>query len=1033
MGKSIRSAGYLAALVCGAWLVWRGGAHERLATTVLRHGEATPAVPHGPMPAGERRTSSISALPPADRLALEIAIARSRVDLAPQPDQGGFVLRGSSSVGVRVDARGAELRFGSVRARMTATALGRRGAELVGFEPSPPSALEYDVVSERAPGVTEIWRRLERGIEHAFRVDARPDGAGELALRMTLDGPVSAFVREGRVLFDAGGRRVGSYEELLVFDSTGRVLPSRFEADGGVLTIVYDDEGARYPVVVDPMLLGLEQKISASDAAANDLFGVSVAISADGSRAVVGASGESDSSGTPTTGNGALYVYVRTGSTWTQEQKLLAPDKFFSDALGSAVAIDDDGTRIVGGANGARVGTTTAAGAAYVFVRSGSAWTFEQKLTAGTPQVQVYFGTSVDISGDGSRIVVGEPGPYTTWMGAAYVFSRSGTSWASESTITNPSTQASQNFGQSVAMSGDGSRVAVGAPDQSESTGTPTSNNGAAFVFSRTVTTWNVEQKLLAPDRTSQAEFGISVDLDQDGSRVAVGARSVADTSPPFYAAVGAGYVFTRSGVAWTVEQKLMAANRGVGDRFGSSISLSRDGTHVAICASAADRPSGSSTYTGSAYVFSRNSTAWSEAQELSADDLQMYAGFGRSISITLDGSRVVVGADSTFDVGGTIQGGAAYIYAPGLIGAPCSTGSDCANGICADGVCCTTSCGGSAPDDCQACSRALTGLGNGTCAGLSASVAQTVVCRASIDACDAAETCVAGNTSCPADAIAASSVTCRASAGSCDPAETCDGVGIACPADARTALGTPCRPSVGICDVAEDCDGAGVACPVDAFSAASVVCRASSGPCDVDELCTGSGNACPADAVAGAATVCRVASGTCEYPALCNGTLKTCPANTLLNAGTECRGANGSCDVAESCTGSSGVCPANVFVVDGTTCDDGLACSQSSSCQTGTCAPALTLDCSDGDPCTTDVCAEPSGCSHTVVASCIPDGGTDASVGSDAGLMPAAVGGCSCRVVPARTGARAFGWCAPLVVVVLAFVRAGARRTRPG
>ncbi|RZO64217.1 MAG: hypothetical protein EVA89_05140, partial [Sandaracinaceae bacterium] len=146
--------------------------------------------------------------------------------------------------------------------------------------------------------------------------------------------------------------------------------------------------------------------------------------------------------------------------------------------------------------------------------------------------------------------------------------------------------------------------------------------------------------------------------------------------------------------------------------------------------------------------------------------------------------------------------------------GAMCMSGSDCASGSCVDGVCCDTACGMGATDDCQACTAALTGGVDGTCAPIAAATE----CRASAGACDAAEVCDGASTACPADAFVAAGTECRASADLCDAAEVCDGASAACPADGFAAAGTECRASADVCDSAEVCDGSNAACPADAF-----------------------------------------------------------------------------------------------------------------------------------------------------------------------------------------------------------------------
>ena len=163
-----------------------------------------------------------------------------------------------------------------------------------------------------------------------------------------------------------------------------------------------------------PLVWGGEQKLLASDAAELDQFGCSVSLAND--RALVGAYGESD-------GRGAAYVFVKSGDAWIEEQKLVASDGAEADKFGSSVSLGAD--RILVGAYGA----DASRGAAYVFVKSGNSWTEEQKLVASDGAAGENFGYSVSLAGD--RALIGAHGSGAA-RGAAYVFVKSGDSWTEE-------------------------------------------------------------------------------------------------------------------------------------------------------------------------------------------------------------------------------------------------------------------------------------------------------------------------------------------------------------------------------------------------------------------------------------------------------------------------------------------------------------------------------------------------------------------------------------------------------------------------
>jgi MYXO-CTERM domain-containing protein len=854
--------------------------------------------------------SAWKSLPLGTRIGIERAMAEGDAACAPEVDGDAVHLRSPSGPSVRLVAGGAELPMGAHRMKLRAHAVGRAEHRTRLEASSAPSVEGHEARMDRGHGVVEWWRALRRGLEHGVTLAARPEGEGDVVVELDLGGSLTPELRgEAIALVDGEGRAIARYGEMFVADARGQELASRFEVDGRRVRIWFEDAGAEYPVVVDPMVFGEEQKLLASDKANNDYFGTSVAMSGDGSRVVVGAPEESDATGGSTWKNGAAYVFVRSGGTWSEEQKLLASDKASEDSFGRSVSMSGDGSRVVVGApyeSDATGGSTEYNGAAYVFVRSGSTWTQEQKLLASDKASYDEFGRSVAMSGDGSRVVVGAPeesdatGGSTEYNGAAYVFVRSGSTWTEEQKLLASDKADTDLFGYSVGMSGDGSRVVVGAYGED----TSTTDNGAAYVFIRSGSTWSEEKKLLASDKADTDLFGYSVGMSADGSRVVVGAHYESDATGGSTEYNGAAYVFVRSGSTWSEEQKLLASDKASGDIFGMSVAMSADGSRVVIGAhNESDATGGSTTTNGAAYVFVRDDSTWSEEKKLIASDKADHDRFGWAVAMSGDGSRVVVGAYGEDDATGTstTANGAAYVFALGANGLPCSLATECSSGFCIEGFCCETACGDGATDDCQSCTQALTGVKNGTCAPLSLAVAGLVTCRPSVGACDIAETCVAGVSSCPPDIVVAANV--------------------------------------------------------------------------------------------------------------------------------ECREALGACDVAEFCTGTSGSCPANEFVANGTTCDDGLVCSQTSSCQLGICAPSVVLDCSDGDPCTIDSCEEPSGCVHTPVADCSGemDAGVDGGDTDGGDTEPRARGGCSCSVNAAGTDSPAPN--ALLTLVLLVFF--GMRRVR--
>ena len=211
-----------------------------------------------------------------------------------------------------------------------------------------------------------------------------------------------------------------------------------------------------------------QAKLTASDATAGDRFGFSVSI--DGNTAVVGALLHDDDG----LSSGSAYVFVRSAGIWTQQAKLTASDAAANDLFGISVAIDGD-TAVIGASGDRDAGFNT--GSAYVFVRSGTSWTQQAKLTAGDAAADDTFGFSVSIDGD--TAVVGAPfdDDAGNFSGSAYVFVRSGTSWTQQAKLTASDAAAGDLFGFSVSIDGDTAVVGVLLDDDA---GT---SSGSAYVF----------------------------------------------------------------------------------------------------------------------------------------------------------------------------------------------------------------------------------------------------------------------------------------------------------------------------------------------------------------------------------------------------------------------------------------------------------------------------------------------------------------------------------------------------------------------
>lgn len=293
------------------------------------------------------------------------------------------------------------------------------------------------------------------------------------------------------------------------------LVGAHIENDGGVGT----GSGSVYVFRWNGASWAQEQKLLPGDGAPFDFFGFSVAI--DGHVAVVGAYGNDDSGAF----TGSAYVFRGTGSTWVEEQKLIAADGAAGDQFGFSVSISGD-IVLVGAARDGDDGSES--GSAYVFRSSGSTWVQEQKLTADDAAAGDRFGGQVSVSGDAA--LVGAAGDDDN--GSAYVFRAAGSTWAQEQKLLADDGASGDALGGAVAISGD--HVVLGAVgDDDNGLGA-----GSAYVFRGSGSTWTQEEKLLASDGESGAGFGFSVAIGGDRALVGAWHESTNGTN------AGAAYVF---------------------------------------------------------------------------------------------------------------------------------------------------------------------------------------------------------------------------------------------------------------------------------------------------------------------------------------------------------------------------------------------------------------------------------------------------------------------------------------------------------
>jgi uncharacterized repeat protein (TIGR01451 family) len=306
------------------------------------------------------------------------------------------------------------------------------------------------------------------------------------------------------------------------------------------------------------------------------------------------------------TAPGAAYVYTRgSGGGWSLQATLAGTDHVANSQQGTSVSLSLDGnTAIIGGKNDRTQAT------AWVFTRNAAVWSAGTKLTAALPDGENR--TYVAISGDGATAMISA-------ASSVWFFVRQGTGWTQQAAFSS-ATIGSTSI-RSVALSGTGDVAAAG--DEGDSSFT-----GATWVFTRTGGTWSGPVKLTGSSSAS-AHLGASVALSADGNTLAAG-------GPFGDSSAGATWVFTRSGGSWNQQAKLHGAScNGPQQMQGFSVSLSADGNALVA--------GGPLEAVGAAWLFRRSGGSWSDAGRLRGGPASQTQSEGHVVAISGDGSTVAI------------------------------------------------------------------------------------------------------------------------------------------------------------------------------------------------------------------------------------------------------------------------------------------------------------------------------------------------------------------------------------------------------
>ena len=508
---------------------------------------------------------------------------------------------------------------------------------------------------------------------------------------------------------------------------TRRALTSLFVLSMGVLAVAAFGCAQTPPEPPPPGPLQQVAYLKASNPGMFDHFGEgdaisfhtgnAVAVSADGTTIAVGAQHEGsasrgvngDQSDDSAYDAGAVYVFTGGGAEWTQQAYIKASNADFGDHFGNYVALSADGNTLAvaayweasaaTGINGDQEDNSLRlAGAVYIFTRSGETWSQQAYLKASNTGNASredgiidgdQFGTSLAISGDGNTVAVGavaedsnasgfdgdEADDSAQSAGAVYVFTRTGTTWAQQAYVKAPTPAEFTNgdmFGYAVGLNDDGNTLAVSVYDEggssrgvNEAVDGGGRGSGAGYVFARTGETWSEEAYLKSPIAEGNDSWGISLALSADGNTLALGSADedclATGISPPgcdddqeANISTGAVAVFAREGGTWTQQGHFKASNTDVSDWFGVSLALSGDGN--ALAAGAIYEASGargiggqqddnSAGEAGAVYFFTRNGTEWTQEAYVKAPNADAFDQFGGALAISADGRTMLVGA----------------------------------------------------------------------------------------------------------------------------------------------------------------------------------------------------------------------------------------------------------------------------------------------------------------------------------------------------------------------------------------------------
>jgi hypothetical protein len=344
--------------------------------------------------------------------------------------------------------------------------------------------------------------------------------------------------------------------------------------------------------------------------------GYSVSISADGNTLAVGGPGSSPSD------KGSVLLFTRSKDGWSRQQQI--DGSCASGSFGRSVSLTPDSTIVAVGE------PTCASGTVYLYTWSGNTWKQQQQITAADTVGNSYFGLSISLSADGNTIAIG--GPFDSSNGAVWIFTQGNNVWTEQQKITPP--PGALAFGESVSLSADGISLAIGAP------GTVLSpSSGDAYIYVLSGNQWELQKAFAAPDTTMKC-FGKPVTLTADGTCLAISSGIDILNASSKSLSNAAVWIYTTNGDTWTEQQQITVSD-SIGDSgFNNAQVAFSNSQSVLIAGGHLDNST-----VGAIWVFEKSGNLWTEQQKIVPSVQQANEAFGCTVSISANGSTIVVGS----------------------------------------------------------------------------------------------------------------------------------------------------------------------------------------------------------------------------------------------------------------------------------------------------------------------------------------------------------------------------------------------------